>query len=111
MLGLPLETGAGEVDWTLVALQNAAASSAGPGTWLLVGMAPAGTGRRTRRCRIWPRVMALASRAVSGRSPKGDSISFSVEGCSNGPAGASGSAAQVDTTLGGPPHPSFRAFG
>ena len=32
VVGLPLDTGAGEVDWVLVALQNAAASSAGPGT-------------------------------------------------------------------------------
>src|SRR5215468_3717048 len=44
---LPLETGLGETDWTLAALQNAAASSAGPGTWLLVGMALGGTGCRT----------------------------------------------------------------
>jgi len=32
VVGLPLDTGEGEVDWVLVALQNAAASSAGPGT-------------------------------------------------------------------------------
>ena len=37
-------TGGGETDWTLSALQTAAASLAGPGTWLLVGIAPAGTG-------------------------------------------------------------------
>jgi hypothetical protein len=47
VLGLPLAMGAGEVDWTLLALQNAAASLLGPGTWLLVGMALSGTGCRT----------------------------------------------------------------
>jgi hypothetical protein len=41
---LPFDTGVGETDWTLAALQNAAASLTGPGTWLLVGTAPAGTG-------------------------------------------------------------------
>ena len=34
--------------------------------------------------RTWPRFIALC-RAVSGCSPKVDSISFSVEVCSNGP--------------------------
>ena len=43
---LPLTAGGGETDWTLPALQTAAASLSGPGTWLLVGMSPGGTGRR-----------------------------------------------------------------
>src|SRR5215813_1665279 len=108
MLRLPLDTGAGEVDWTLVALQNAAAASAGPGTWPLVGMALSGTGWRTPRCRTWPRPIALASRAVSDRSPKADSIIFSVEVCSNGPAWATVGAARLDTTMVGTRNPSCR---
>jgi len=36
----PACTGAGDTDCTLAALQTAAASVAGPGTWLLAGMAP-----------------------------------------------------------------------
>ena len=47
----PTCSGAGETDWTLSALQTAAGSLTGPSTWLLVGMAPAGTGRRGERCR------------------------------------------------------------
>src|SRR5215467_13103351 len=46
VVGLPLDTGEGEVDCALFALQNAAASSAGPGTWLLAGIALWGTGWR-----------------------------------------------------------------
>ena len=83
--GWPRCVGGGETDWTLAALHTAAASLAGPGTSLLVGMAPAGTGCRGSRRRTWPRFCALASLAVSGCSPKVDSISLSVEVCSNGP--------------------------
>src|SRR5580765_8492336 len=42
----PCFTGLGATDWTLSALQIAAASLTGPITWLLVGMTPLGTGRR-----------------------------------------------------------------
>jgi hypothetical protein len=45
-LGPPFPTGGGETDWTLAALHTAAASLAGPGTSLLLGMVPAGTGGR-----------------------------------------------------------------
>src|SRR6266536_2468076 len=83
--GLPWCVGGGETDCTLWIPQTAAASLAGPGTWLLVGIMPAGTGRRAARGRTSPRFLALASRAVSGCSPKVDSISLSVEVCSNGP--------------------------
>ena len=83
---MPFDTGAGETDWALAALQNAAASLSGPGTWLLVGMVPAGTGRLSPCRRTWRRFLALASRGVSGCSPKVDSIIFSEEVCSNGPA-------------------------
>src|SRR5690348_7154913 len=44
----PCLTGLGDTDWTLSALQIAAASLTGPSTWLLVGMTPFGTGRRGR---------------------------------------------------------------
>jgi hypothetical protein len=37
--GPPFRTGSGETDWTLAALHTAAASFAGPGTSLLVGIA------------------------------------------------------------------------
>src|SRR5438270_10140519 len=37
---------------TLLALQTAAASFAGPGTWLLLGIAPARTAGRGKRSRI-----------------------------------------------------------
>src|SRR5215469_13767293 len=103
----PLATGLGETDWMLAALQNAAASSAGPGTWLLVGMALWGTGCRTFLFRIWRRSIALASRAVSGCSPKVDSIIFSVEVCSNGPECATLAAARLDTTMAGTRNPSW----
>ena len=64
---------------------DAAGSLTGPSTWLLVGIAPAGTRCRGERSRTWPRFWAWASRAVSDSSPNVVSISFSVEVCSNGP--------------------------
>ena len=102
----PLVVGGGETDWTLAALQTAAASVAGPGTWLLVGMALSGTGCRTLWRRTWRRSLALASRAVSDRSPKVDSIIFSVEVCSNGPLWATLALARLDTTMVGTRNPS-----
>ncbi len=55
---LPRRTGGGETDGTLSALQIAASSLTGPRTWLLVGIAPAGTGRRGWRSRTRPRFRA-----------------------------------------------------
>src|SRR5271165_6648220 len=81
----PARAGGGETDCTLVALQTAAASFAGPGTWLLVGIAPAGTSGRGWSLRTSPRSSALASLAVSACRPNVDSMSFRVEVCSNGP--------------------------
>ena len=45
--------------------------------------------------------MALASRAVSGRSPKVDSLIFSGEACSNGPSWTTLRPARLDTTMAG----------
>jgi hypothetical protein len=85
--GRPNCTGGGETDWTLEALHTAAASLAGPGTSLLVGIAPGGTPRARGNCsRTSPRSRALASRAVSDCSPKVDSMNFRVEVCSKGPS-------------------------
>ena len=50
--------------------------------------------------------MALASLAVSGFSPKVDSIIFSDEVCSNGPALATLACAKLDTTMAGTRKPS-----
>src|SRR5580692_7697723 len=77
--------GGGETDCTLVALHTAAASFAGPGTWLLVGIAPAGTPGRGWSPRTRPRLSAWASLAVIVWSPNVVSISFRVDVCSNGP--------------------------
>jgi hypothetical protein len=104
---LALRYRAGETDWTLAALQNAAASLAGPGTWLLVGMVPAGTGLLSPCRRTWRRSLALASRAVSGCSPKVDSINLSEEVCSNGPALVTLARAKLDTTMAGTRNPSW----
>jgi hypothetical protein len=82
---LALRTGFGDTDWTLEALHTAAASLAGPGTSLLVGITPGSTGWRRSRRRTPPRSRALICLAVSGSSPKVDTISLSVEVCSNGP--------------------------
>ena len=102
----PDRTGAGDTDWTLLALQAAAASLAGPGTWLLVGMTPGRTGRRGHGRSTSRRFRALASRAVSGCSPKVDSIRASVEQCSNGPSWTTGAAgAKLDTTMAGTRNP------
>jgi hypothetical protein len=51
--------------------------------------------------------MALASRAVSGRSPKVDSIIFSVEVCSNGPSWTIFRLARLDITMVGTRKPSW----
>ena len=60
---LPFLTGAGETDWTLSTLQIAAGSLTGPSTWLLVGMALAGTLFRANSLRTRPRLWAFASLA------------------------------------------------
>ncbi len=104
---LALDTGTGETDWTLAALQNAAASVAGPGTWLLTGTRPGSTGCRASWRRTWRRSLAWASRAVSGRNPKVDSIIFSVEVCSNGPSWTILRLARLDTTMAGTRKPSW----
>src|SRR5215470_7972111 len=97
----PRCTGGGDTDWTLSALQIAAASLTGPMTWLLVGIAPGRTSLRGWRSRTSPRFRALASRAVSDGSPNVDSISFSVDVCSNGPRWRTRGRARLDTTIAG----------
>src|SRR5215472_18526281 len=94
----PRCTGGGDTDWTLSALQIAAASLTGPMTWLLVGIAPGRTSLRGWRSRTSPRLRALASRAESDFRPNADSISFSVEVCSYEPWWTTRRRARLDTT-------------
>src|SRR5215472_14229601 len=93
----PRCTGGGDTDWTLSALQIAAASLTGPMTWLLVGIAPGRTSLRGWRSRISPRFRALASRAVSDGSPNV---------YSNGPRWRTRGRARLDTTIAGTRKPS-----
>src|SRR5579859_3032283 len=99
-------TGGGDTDCTLDALHTAAASLAGPGTWALVGTVPAGTGGRGQVSSTCPRSCACVSRAVNGCNPNVDSISFSVEVCSNGPWCTTRAWARLDTTIAGTRKPS-----
>src|SRR5262245_31122268 len=94
--GSPNLAGGGETDWTLAALHTAAASLAGPGTSLLVGIAPSGAPWRGCRSSTSPRFSALASLAVSDCRPNVVSISFSVEQCSNGPSWTTRGRARFD---------------
>src|SRR5215475_7827862 len=83
--GWPVPTGAGDTDCTLAALQTAAGSFAGPGTWLLVGIVPRAASGILAGRSTSPRFRAFASRAVRGCRPNVVSMNRSVEVCSNGP--------------------------
>ena len=108
----PRCSGSGETDWTLSALQTAAASLTGPehlaagrdraggGTGGAGGARAPGPGSRRWR----------PGRSAAGR-PKVDSISFSVEVCSNGPWWTTRAGARLDTTMAGTRKPSWRVVG
>lgn len=80
-------TGAGEAEVALNGVPHAASAPIeGPGTSRAVGILELGSSLRRRvRSRADSRFLACASRAVSGCSPKSDSIMASDDVCSKGP--------------------------
>src|SRR5215469_1437912 len=105
--GLPVPTGAGDMDCTLLALQIASASVAGPGTSPLVGMLPRAASGIFAGNSTSPRFRAFASRAVSDLRPNVVSMNRSVDVCSNGPSDTTLGPAWLDTTIAGTRNPSW----